>query len=98
MHVHQVGLLSFLVGFSLHKTAFHDAVALKYGWDPARLPQHCPYGAKFTIEHSFSCPKGGFPTIRHNEIRDLTANLLTEDCHEVQVEPKLQMNSSSRPL
>ena len=27
--------------FSLHKTAFRDAVALQYGWDPARLPQHC---------------------------------------------------------
>jgi len=21
-------------GFSLHKTAFHDAIALRYGWDP----------------------------------------------------------------
>ena len=65
-------------GFSLHKTAFHDA--LRYGWDLARLPQHCSCGARFSIEHSFSCPKGGFPTIRHNEIRDLTANLLTEVC------------------
>ena len=34
------------------------------------------------------CPKGGFPTIRHNEVRDLTANLLTEVCHDV--EPQLQ--------
>ena len=31
----------------------------------------------FSIAHSLSCPKGGFPSIRHNEIRDLTANLLT---------------------
>ena len=58
--------------FSLHKTAFHDAVALRYGWDPARLPQHCACGTKFTVEHSFTCPKGGCPSIRHNEIRDLT--------------------------
>ena len=42
------------------------------------------------IEHSFTCPKGGFPSIRHNEIRDLTASLLTEVCHEVDVEPHLQ--------
>ena len=76
--------------FSLHKTAFHDAVALRYGWDPARLPQHCACGTKFTVEHSFTCPKGGFPSIRHNEIRDLTASLLTEVCHEVDVEPHLQ--------
>ena len=77
-------------GFALHKTAFHDAVALRCDWDPTRLPQHCPCGVKFSIEHSFTCPKGGFPSLRHNEIRDLTANLLTEVCTEVQVEPKLQ--------
>ena len=28
--------------------------------------------------------------IRHNEIRDVTANLLTEVCHDVVVEPDLQ--------
>jgi len=77
-------------GFALHKTGFHDAIALRYGWDPARVPLHCPCGAKFTIEHSFSCAKGGFPSIRHNEIRDLTANLLAEVGHEIQVEPHLQ--------
>ena len=33
---------------------------------------------------------GGFPTIRHNEIRDLTANLMSEVCHDVCVEPSLQ--------
>ena len=34
--------------------------------------------------------KGGFPIIRHNEIRDLTATLLTEVCSEVSIEPELQ--------
>ena len=33
---------------------------------------------------------GGFPTIRHNEVRDLTANLWTKVCHDVRVEPSLQ--------
>ena len=32
----------------------------------------------------------GLPSLRHNEIRDLTACLLTEACHQVQVEPVLQ--------
>ena len=36
------------------------------------------------------CPFGGFPTIRHNEVRDLTASLLTEVSHNVQTEPSLQ--------
>ncbi len=35
-------------------------------------------------------PKGGFPTIRHNELRDLTASLLTKVCHNVATEPRLQ--------
>ena len=36
--------------------------------------QHCACDTKFSVEHSFTCPKGGFPSIRHNEleIRDLT--------------------------
>ncbi len=34
-----------------------------------------------------SCPKGGFPSLRHNEIRDITANLLSEVCS---IEPHLQ--------
>ena len=37
-----------------------------------------------------SCPKGGFPSIRHNENRDLTANLLSEVCNDVCIEPHLQ--------
>ena len=33
---------------------------------------------------------GGFPSIRHNEIRNLTATLLTEVCNDVCIEPELQ--------
>ena len=33
---------------------------------------------------------GGFPTIRHNELQDLTASLLTEVCHNVATQPRLQ--------
>ena len=37
-----------------------------------------------------SMPKTGFPSIRHNEIRDYTTYLLSEICHNVSVEPHLQ--------
>ena len=37
-----------------------------------------------------SCAKGGFPSIRHNEIRDLTATVLTKVCNDVCTEPELQ--------
>ncbi len=77
-------------GFSLHKRAFQDALALRYNWQPSLLPSYCTCGKTFSIEHALSCPKGGFPSIRHNEIRDLTAKLLTEVCSDVRVEPDLQ--------
>ena len=77
-------------GFALHKRAFQDALALRYNWQPLRVPSTCACGTKFSIEHALSCPKGGFPSIRHNEIRDLTATLLTEICNDVCIEPDLQ--------
>ncbi len=77
-------------GFTLHKGAFYDALALRYDWDPSHTPTNCACGKIFSIDHAFTCPKGGFPILRHNEIRDLTANLLTEVCHDVSIEPPLQ--------
>ena len=71
-------------GFTLHKGAFRDALALRYGWQPVDLPTKCVCGASFSVEHALSCPKGGFPTLRYNEVRDITAQLLTEVCSENQ--------------
>ena len=59
--------------------AFQDALVLRYGWLPLHAPTHCPCGISFSVEHLL-CPKGGLPSIRHNEIRDLMATLLTEVC------------------
>ena len=77
-------------GFTLHKGAFQDALALRYGWTPSEMPPKCACGSKISVEHALSCAKGGFPSIRHNEIRNLTATLLTEVCHNVCIEPGLQ--------
>ena len=77
-------------GFSLHRSAFQDVLALRYGWSPSKLPSKCICGKNFTVEHALSCARGAFPSIRHNEIRDLTANLLTEVCNDVRIEPDLQ--------
>ena len=46
-------------------------------------------GKSFSKEHAFSCSCGGFPSIHHNEVRDLTASLLSEVCCDVSVEPAL---------
>ena len=36
-----------------------------------------------------NCQRGGFIIIRHNEVRDLTAELLSEVCNDVSTEPSL---------
>ena len=77
-------------GFVLHKGAFRDALCLRYGWQPQHLPSHCSCGQLFSVSHALMCPTGGYPTLRHNEIRDLTADLLREVCHDVTVEHHLQ--------
>ena len=77
-------------GFSLHKGAFRDALCLRYGWPLPSTPTKCNCGSAFSANHAMICPKGGFPTIRHNELRDLTASLLTKVCHNVATEPRLQ--------
>ena len=77
-------------GFTLHKGAFRDALC---GW---KLPSRCVCDQKFTIEHALSCSRGGFPSIRHNEIRDIIAEFLTEICHGVGTEPCLQPVTGER--
>ena len=76
--------------FALHKQAFRDALALRYGWLPTHIPAHCSCGQPFSMQHVLSCPKGGYPSIRHIELRDFTASLLSESCHGVSIEPSLQ--------
>ena len=75
--------------FAMPKGEFHNALCLRFGWQLACLPLSCVCGKSFNVEHAFSCHCGSFPMIHHNEIRDLTANLLSEVCQDVGVEPAL---------
>ena len=77
-------------GFALHKGAFRDALCLRYGWLPTNLPPRCVCNKPFSVDHALCCPTGGFPSIRHNDLRDLTAEALTEVCNDVCIEPNLQ--------
>ena len=43
-----------------------------------------------SVEHALTCACGGFRSLCHNEIRDLTSTLLTEVCHNVRTEPEQQ--------
>ena len=73
-------------GFSLNKGEFRDALHLCYGWDIRNAPKSCVCGSS-SVDHALTCKRGGFPILRHNEIRDMTAKLLSEVCHSVATEP-----------
>ena len=60
------------------------------------MPSKCECGNTFNVEHALSCAKGGFPSLRRNEIRDITASLFIEVCSEVCVEPDLQPVTSDQ--
>ena len=60
-------------------------------WSPPHLASLCACGQTFTIGHALSCSTGGYPSIRHNELQDITADLLKEVCTDVTMEPSLQL-------
>ncbi len=79
-------------GFRKREGSINMATAIPLV-EQARLDssRHAPEcGKNLSVEHAMSCARGGFPSIRHNEIRDLTATLLTEVCNNVCTEPELQ--------
>ena len=51
-------------------TREHSEMPSAYGMAGVRYV-FLPIAGKFTIEHALSCSRGGFPSIRHNEIRDI---------------------------
>ena len=75
-------------GFALHKSAFRDALSLRYGWSLQNQPSHCSCSQPFST--ALNCKTGGFPAVRHKEVRDITASLVSEVCHGVVTEPHLQ--------
>ena len=75
-------------GYDLNNQQFSDCVCLHYGWRLTNIPSTCSCGSKMEIRHAMSCKKRGFITIRHNDLRDLTANVLTGLCEDVDIEPQ----------
>ena len=76
-------------GSALHKGAFRDALALRYGWRPHGMPNVCICRKQNDTSHALSCARGGYVIMRHNEIRDVTATLLREVISNVEAEPIL---------
>ena len=55
-------------GFHLSKGDFRNALYMRYGWMLPNLPSKCVCESAFNVDHAMVCSKGGFPTLRHNEI------------------------------
>ena len=49
------------------------------------LSTSCPCGSKFDIHHSMICKKGSFIHIGHNDLQDLTANMMSELCKDTKI-------------
>ena len=76
-------------GFELSRQQFWDSRRLQYGWEISNLPTSCARGSKFDIQHSMSCKKGGFVSIRYDDLQDLTENMMSEVCKDTETEPKI---------
>ena len=75
--------------FTLIKREFRDAIHLWYNWQISDLPSVCVCGEPFHFGHAMICRHGEFIIQRHDELRDLGAEMLSMVCHDVEVEPVL---------
>ena len=65
-------------GFELWKQHFWDVVLWRYGWCIANLPTICPCASRFSIQYCMNCKKEGFVSVRHTDLGDLTAKVLSD--------------------
>ena len=78
------------LSYTLNKQEFRDSIALRYSWPINDIPKLCACGTKNSVSHTLDCKKGGFVSMRHDAIRDCTANLLRDaGCKDVRTEPDL---------
>ena len=77
------------LGYYLNKQEFQDAIALRYNMKIQGMASYCSCGKQNSVDHALVCRLGGYTIMRHNEVRDVEANLLKEVCRDVQTEPGL---------
>ena len=79
---------------NLNKREFKHAVNVRYDWQISDVPDVCVSGEPFNLmsimQWFVNWGGGGFIIQRHNELRDLEAQMLNLVCHDVEVEPVLQ--------
>ena len=75
--------------YNLNKKEFRDAIKLRYDWEITDTPMLCVCGVQFSVDHAMVCQRGGFIIQRHNELRNLEAEMLRMVCNDVEVAPVL---------
>ena len=73
----------------LTKSDFRNGIAIRYGLPLDGLSDNCACGAAMSVDHTFTCPCGGYPTSRHNELHDIFAGAIAEVVQDVDTEPML---------
>ena len=89
------------LNYFLNKQQFSDSIRLPYGWPTLGLPVSCSCGEGINVQYVMSCKRGGreFITLRHNEVRDITAALLSDVCKDVKLEPSfLALNGKEQTM
>ena len=56
-----------------------------YDWPIPDSPSVYVCGCSFTVDHAMICQRGGLVIQRHNEIRDVEAELLDMVCYDVAI-------------
>ena len=80
---------SLMLDYNLNKKEIRDAIKLRYDWEITDTPMICACGVQFSVDHAMVCQRGGFIIQRHNELRDLEAEMLRIVCNDVELEPVL---------
>ena len=78
------------LNFSLYKREFWDAINLRHDWEITDTPKVSVCGDQFNVDHAMVCRQGGFIIQRHNEFRDLEAEMLSMVFNDVEIKPVLQ--------
>ena len=77
------------LGYVLNKQEFRDSLCLRYGHQIPHTPAYCACGSINNVNHTLICKRGGYVSMRHNNLRDLEATFLREVCRDVKIEPQL---------
>ena len=76
-------------GTVLNCNDFRDALCIRYDLDLRDTATTCVCGQPAVRDHMFVCPTGGYPGARHDNIRDLLAEVLVDVAQDVEKEPRL---------